>query len=121
MKGFVRFATGFLFAWCFIASAAPQGNSFTYQGRLTDGSLPANGSFDLTFALFDNSSGGNGVGPTLTNSATPVSGGLFVATLDFGGNIFTGDARWLEIGVCTNAAARFSRSRRASHCHDIWL
>ena len=103
MKGFVRFATGFLFAWCFIASAAPQGNSFTYQGRLTDGSLPANGSFDLTFALFDNSSGGNGVGPTLTNSATPVSDGLFVATLDFGANIFIGDARWLEIGVRTNA------------------
>ena len=43
MKRFVRFATGFLFAWCFIVSAAPQGNSFTYQGRLTDGTLPAYG------------------------------------------------------------------------------
>jgi len=35
-----------------------QTTSFTYQGRLTDGGVPANASYDLQFALFDSLSGG---------------------------------------------------------------
>lgn len=100
-------ATGFLFSWCFILSSAPLGTAFTYQGRLTDGNAPATGSFDLTFALFDDFSGGNVVGAPFTNAATVVSNGLFVTTLDFGGGIFTGEARWLEISVRTNGGGLF--------------
>src|SRR6516162_7725699 len=79
-------------------TALAQGTAFTYQGRLDDGSQPANGNYDLTFALFKMGSGGPQVGSTLTNPATPVSNGLFTVMLDFG-NRFDGNPRWLEIGV----------------------
>jgi hypothetical protein len=83
-------------------SAAPVGSAFTYQGRLDDGGLPAKGSYDLTFTLYDAATGGNTVAGPITNSPVSVANGLFVATLDFGAGVFTGEARWLEIGVRTN-------------------
>src|SRR5712691_3127220 len=43
-------------------AALAQTTSFTYQGRLTDGGTPANGNYDLQFALFDSLSGGAQVG-----------------------------------------------------------
>jgi hypothetical protein len=90
------------------ASAAPLGTAFTYQGKLTDAGVPANGQYDLTFTLYDALNGGAQEGATRTNSATGVSTGLFTVTLDFGADVFTGEARWLEIGVRTNGAADFT-------------
>ena len=84
-----------------------QTTAFTYQGRLNDGGNPANGSYDLTFTLFDASNGVNQVGSVLTNTATTLNNGLFTVTLDFG-NQFPGTDRWLEIGVRTNGGASFS-------------
>ncbi|HXG49249.1 MAG TPA: hypothetical protein VNO52_16620, partial [Methylomirabilota bacterium] len=84
-----------------------QGTAFTYQGRLESGGSPANGIFDLQFAVFDSSSGGALVARPLTNSATAVSNGLFTTTLDFGAGVFTGLPRWLGIAVRTNGAAAF--------------
>src|SRR2546423_3011727 len=81
-----------------------QGPAFTYQGRLADTGSPANGDYDLKFSLFDDPSAGNQVGDSLTNSPTSVSNGLFTVTLDFGAGWFTGDPRWLEIGVTTNGS-----------------
>src|SRR4051812_20700707 len=75
-------------------SALAQTTAFTYQGRLNEGGNPANGSYDLTFALFDDASAGNQVGGVITNAATGVSNGLFTVTLDFG-NQFPGTDRWL--------------------------
>jgi hypothetical protein len=75
------------------------GTAFTYQGRLMDGANPANGSYDLQFALFDALSGGAQVGSPLVKSAIPVADGLFTVSLDFGAGVFAGDKRWLEIGV----------------------
>ena len=88
-------------------TACAQGTAFTYQGRLNNGASPANGSFDLTFALFDTNTAGTQQGVTLTNTATAVSNGLFLVTLDFS-NQFPGAARWLEIGVRTNGPAAFA-------------
>src|SRR5882672_2282502 len=88
-----------------------QGTAFTYQGRLADGSNPANGSYDLTFALFSVSSGAGQVGSTVTNAATVVSNGVFTVTLDFGAN-FPGPDRWLEIGARTNGGAFITLSPR---------
>src|SRR5207302_1257077 len=84
-----------------------QGTAFTYQGRLTDNASPANGSYDLTFALFSVSSGAGQVGTTITNTATAVSNGVFTVTLDFGAN-FPGAGRWLEIGARTNSGGAFA-------------
>jgi hypothetical protein len=80
-------------------SAAPMGTAFTYQGRFTDGSSPANGSFDFQFSLFDAATAGSQVGSTVTRTALSVSDGYFTTTLDFGSGAFTGNARWLQIAV----------------------
>jgi len=84
-----------------------QNTAFSYQGRLSGGGNPANGNFDLRFVVFDASSAGGQVGSTLTNTAITVSKGLFMTTLDFGPDVFTGAPRWLEIGVRTNGGGEF--------------
>lgn len=87
------------------AKAVPVGTSFTYQGRLIDGSLPANGAFDLRFTLYDASLGGSQVGSIVTSDDVPVSEGLFVVALDFGATPFAGgEARWLETAVRPGAS-----------------
>jgi len=84
-----------------------QGTAFGYQGRLTDNGSPANGNYDLQFDVRDAAPAGNQVGPTSTLLAVAVSNGLFSVTLDFGAGVFTGPARWLEIGVRTNGGNNF--------------
>src|SRR5207244_6526359 len=80
-----------------------QGPAFTYQGRLTDGGPPANGSYDLQFTLWDASSVGTQQPQpspvTVTRSAVAVANGIFAVQLDFGANAFPGADRFLEIGV----------------------
>ena len=89
----------FLFSFSPLSQAAPLGTAFTYQGRLTDGSGPANGTYDFEFRLYDAQSGGAQVGSILTQNDIPVTQGLFTVVLDFGTGRFIGDALWLEIGV----------------------
>src|SRR5436190_4513542 len=85
---------------CFTASAAAaQGTAFTYQGKLTEAGSPANGNYDLEFALFDASTGGVQQGQRETRNPVTASAGVFTVTLDFGANVFSGAARYLEIGV----------------------
>jgi len=84
-----------------------QGTAFTYQGRLATGTNAAAGVYDLRFSIYDSPSGGVQQGVLLTNSATGVTNGLFIVTLDFG-NQFPGTARWLEIGVRTNGGGAFT-------------
>lgn len=91
-----------------INSVLAQGTAFTYQGRLSDTGQTANGSYDLTFALFNVSNNGSAVAGPITKSAVAVSNGLFTVTLDFGANVFTGDARWLQVGVRTNGGGAFT-------------
>jgi len=79
-----------------------QGTAFTYQGLLNNGTAAANGSYDMTFALFDASSGGTQQGGLSAIFAIPVSNGLFTVTFDLGNN-FPGADRWLEIAVRTNS------------------
>jgi hypothetical protein len=89
--------------------AAAQGTAFSYQGRLNTASGPANGSYDLTFTLFNTNAGGILISGPVTNSSVGVSNGLFTVAVDFGSAPFTaGQALWLEIGARTNGAATFS-------------
>lgn len=81
-------------------STLAQTTAFTYQGRLTDGGSPANGSYDLEFKLFDLMSGGTQQGTTQTLSNVTVTNGIFTVRLDFGANVFTNNqGQFLEIGV----------------------
>lgn len=91
-----------------LPSASAQGTAFSYQGRLDESAGPANGTYDLTFRLYDAVSGGSSQGGPLTNSAVSVSDGYFTVTLDFGLNPFgSGAARWVEIAVRTNGGGAF--------------
>ncbi len=81
-----------------------QGTAFTYQGKLNQNSSPVSGLFDVQFAIYDAATNGNAVAPPVTNTATPVTNGLFTVTLDFGPGVFTGPARWLQISVRTNGS-----------------
>ncbi len=81
------------------AALAQQTTAFTYQGQLTDAGQPADGNWDLRFALFGGASGGTQIGTMQTVSTVPVSGGVFTVQLDFGGSAFPGANRFLEIGV----------------------
>jgi hypothetical protein len=88
-------------------TARAQGTAFTYQGRLSDGGLPANGSYDIKFTVENAFTGGGAVAGPVTNSATAVSNGLFIVTLDFGSGVFTGASRWLEIAARSNGIGSF--------------
>lgn len=50
---------GLLCLICAVAARAQVGG-FTYQGQLSSAGVPANGSFDFRFTLFNAASGGGG-------------------------------------------------------------
>src|SRR5262249_2091632 len=76
-----------------------QTTSFTYQGKLTDSSAPANAFYDFVFTLWDASTSGNQIGSPVTVQNTAVVDGIFTVTLDFGASAFNGGNRFLEISV----------------------
>ena len=81
-------------------AAQAQTTAFTYQGRLTDGTMAANGTYDLGFALYDADTGGNLIGTAITRPNVTVSGGIFTVQLDFGATAFAANAnRFLQIAV----------------------
>jgi hypothetical protein len=79
------------------------GTGFTYQGRLTSGGVPVNGTCDLQFGLWDSLTGGLQLGTTQTLGAVSVGNGLFTVTLNsgsqFGATPFDGQARYLETAL----------------------
>jgi len=81
------------------SAAGAQSTLFTYQGQLIEAGTPANGEFDLQFALFGADQGEAPIGTTQTLSNVTVSNGLFTVDLDFGVTAFPGDNRFLEISV----------------------
>lgn len=83
-------------------AALAQTASFTYQGKLNDGALPANGTYQFQFRLYDAASSGNQIGQTLTDVPATVTNGIFAVSLDFGVENFDGGARFLEIDVRLN-------------------
>ncbi|TPW04055.1 MAG: hypothetical protein FD129_2960 [bacterium] len=95
-----------------VAGASPLGRSFTYQGQLSQSGTPLEGTVTLRFSLWDMAgtgdppTGGALVGSAQTVADVPISGGLFSVELnsgtEFGGTAFNGEARWLQVEVCTD-------------------
>jgi hypothetical protein len=79
------------------AHAAPVGTAFTYQGVLQNDGEPYTGTVDLVFRLYDDALAGNQVGVDLVAADVTLTNGLLTIDLDFGTDVFTGEARWLEI------------------------
>lgn len=83
-----------------------QGTLFTYQGRLNDGTLPANGNYEVLFRPFGVPTGGSQL--TIPNiRPITASNGLFTTTLDFGSAVFSGSPCYLQLEVRTNGAASY--------------
>ncbi len=93
------FTLALLFGAIFITSANAQTTAFTYQGRLADGGVVANATYDMQFKLFDAAASGNQVGATLTNATVQVASGIFTVPLDFGAASFPGADRFIEVSV----------------------
>ena len=99
---------GILLSFAVAAATSAQTTTFTYQGKLADSGLPANGNYDLQFALWDSLSGGAQIGATLQLNSTSVNAGVFTVPLDFGVNSFPGADRFLEIGVRPSGVGNFT-------------
>ncbi|MCA9727606.1 MAG: hypothetical protein KC729_07980, partial [Candidatus Eisenbacteria bacterium] len=85
-------------AWLPAADAAPVGTAFTYQGRLDQLGVPANGNCQFRFSLWNAEVGGTQIGDLL-EIPTALSDGTFTVQLDFGPGAFDGEERWLDIAV----------------------
>ena len=80
------------------AAAQPLTTAFTYQGELLNQAIPAAGTFDFQFRLFDSAAGTTQLGGTQCADNVVVTDGRFAASIDFGSQ-FDGNVRYLEILV----------------------
>jgi hypothetical protein len=83
------------------APQAPVSAVFTYQGKLEQDGGPVSDDCSMAFRLYDDPGADSQVGSAIS-ATVPMNDGYFTVNLDFGGSVFTGDARWLGIRVkCT--------------------
>lgn len=82
-----------------LARTSPLSTAFTYQGVLVLSGNPVNGTADFQFTLWDALSGGAQVGGPFAVNAVAVANGQFTLSIDFGSNVFNGQARWLQIAA----------------------
>src|SRR5262249_37853064 len=76
-----------------------QTSTITYQGKLSEGSTPANGTYEMQCSLFNALSGPSQIGPTITDNGVSIVNGIFTVQLNFPTSAFDGSDRWLEISV----------------------
>jgi hypothetical protein len=99
----------FIFVLTLFIGIQAQTTAFTYQGRLTDASMPAaNGTYDFEFALFSADSSGTQISTIQSISGVTVNKGVFNIQLDFGAASFSGADRYLEIRVKKPADASYT-------------
>jgi hypothetical protein len=91
--------------------AALPGNTFTYQGYLTDKGRPANGLYDFSFSLYADLAGTQWVANARPVGDLQVTNGLFTAPVDLTDAMYgdvhfylNGEARYLKIGVRPGAS-----------------
>ncbi len=80
-------------------SEVPAGSAFTYQGQLKLNGETVNGACDFLFGLWDDSADGVLLGGNLDIPGVNLVDGYFSVSLDFGPDLFNGQARWLEVAV----------------------
>ncbi len=83
----------------FHSLARTSDTAFSYQGRLLDSNVGADGQYDFRFRLLSSLTGGSEIGNLISIENVDVVDGYFTIDLDFGGEAFNGYGRWLEIGV----------------------
>ncbi len=93
------------------ALAAPLGTAFTYQGQVQISGVNLNDTADLQLGLWDDPGadsppvGGTQIGTTQTVTGVLMVDGYFTVQVDFGTNVFDGNARWLQIALRSPAGS----------------
>lgn len=83
-----------------------QTSILTYQGKLADSAIAANGPYDFTFKLYDTLSNGTQIGTDIVRDDVVVTDGIFSVDLDFGAAAFAnGGVRFLQIEVRPGASS----------------
>jgi hypothetical protein len=77
----------------------PFPTGFTYQGRLTNDEGAYDGAIDIRFSLWNQSIDGLQFGQDYAANQVDVSNGLFTAYVDFGVEVFNGQASFLQIEI----------------------
>jgi hypothetical protein len=85
-----------------------QSTAFTYQGRLATNNTPANGRYDMRFAIFDAPSGGSFGEGDVTLPSVGVTNGLFTVQIELDVKRFSGHDRWLDIAVRPAGGSTFT-------------
>lgn len=105
MKNLKNITTILVLVLILTGAAMAQGNAFNFQGRLNDGTNPANGAYDLQFSLFNSITGGTQIGATIQRPNTVFINGVFSVNLDFGAAAFNNpNAVFIEISVKPNGS-----------------
>ncbi len=102
-RKFFALLSAIIVSWTGLGLAAPVENGFTYQGRLLDANLVADGQYDFQFSLWNDPNSINDTNQVSADINVPdfdIIDGYFTVILDFNGpNDFDGEDRWLEIGI----------------------
>ena len=91
-----------------VQGVSAQVTAFNYQGRLDDSGIPASGSYQMQFKLFDSLGGAGQIGPTIPDVPVTATQGVFSVQLDFGSIAWNGANRWIEISVRHNSGESYS-------------
>lgn len=81
------------------ANLLAQTSGFSYQGNLVDMGTPANGTYIMTFSIWDAATGGTQIGETTTEQNITAVNGIFTTSVIFDDAAFTGSERYLEIAL----------------------
>ena len=82
-----------------VLASGPTDTAFTSEGRRTQSGLRVNGTADFRFKLFDASSGGASLCPSLALDGASINRRSLTVDLDFGAALFEGSGRCLEVDV----------------------
>lgn len=84
--------------------ANAQTRAISYQGKLDDGGLPANGLYHFSFKFFPGPTGGGQIGPEIFLWNNQVTNGIFNVFIELPPSFSSfGDDRFLEISVRTGS------------------
>jgi hypothetical protein len=99
---------GSLLIALFSTAAIAQSSVFTYQGKLFDQGIAANGQYQLEFRIYNAPTDGTQIGTTISDVAVSVTQGVFTTQLDLGPSIFAaGKELFIELGVRRNTGESY--------------